>query len=575
MKNLSIGKRLSMTFGVVLFLYAGALAIALLLGMRTVSDSFHGFYAGPHKIIYASANLNRSLQVIEKNILKLINESNVNERQKHQTEIEQAAADFTDNLTFVRENVTKAENLERADAILSKQQALAEARQEIFSAIERGGTGGAYGIYSTRYAPLAEEVRALSTAIDDVANEVGDAYYKSAQSAQIMSTGIVIAYFVMTMLIAITLCVYIVRSITRPLSEIEAAAKLLADGKLDAQVHYTSKDEIGSLAGSIRTLIASLNGYISDIAQVLGSIADGDMTISVERSYQNDFAPIKQSMQHIIMSLNEIMAQISQSSEQVAAGAEQMSAGAQALSQGATEQASSTEELAAAIAEVAHGVNQNSENARQASADMTETTAEIEQGDQQMQRLVEAMDNIEKTSGEIQKIIKTIDDIAFQTNILSLNAAVAAARAGEAGKGFAVVADEVRNLASKSAEAAKNTTILIQTTLAAIENGDQMVTQTEKSLRQIAQKAEGAALLVQQIATASEQQAKSVEQINVGVNQISGVIQTNSATAEESAASSEELSAQAVTLQTLIAKFKLKESTGAPPVGGVADVKYF
>lgn len=575
MKNLSIGKKLSVTFGMVLFLYAGALAIALLLGMRTVSNSFQGFYNGPHKIIYASVDLSRSLQVIENDILKLINETDVNKKRKYQNELEQAVANFTADLTFVRENVTKQENMDRADAILAKQQELSAVRQEIFSSIERGASGSAYGIYSARYAPLAEEVRDLSVAIDDTANEVGTQYYDGAQSAQVMATAIVVAYFAMTMLIAIALCVYIIRSITKPLYEIEAAAKLLADGKLNAQVQYTSKDEIGSLAGSIRTLIASLNGYISDIAQVLGRMADGDMTVTVERAYQNDFAPIKQSMQHIITSLNDILAQISQSSEQVAAGAEQMSAGAQALSQGATEQASSAEELAASIAEVSDGVNQNSENARQASANMTETTAEIEQGDRQMRRLVAAMDNIEETSGEIQKIIKTIDDIAFQTNILSLNAAVEAARAGEAGKGFAVVADEVRNLASKSAEAAKNTTNLIQTTLAAIKNGDQMVTETEKSLQQIAKKAETAALLVQQIATASEQQAKSIEQIDVGVNQISGVIQTNSATAEESAASSEELSAQAVTLQALIAKFKLKDGAGAEPAQTVGDTKYF
>lgn len=266
-------------------------------------------------------------------------------------------------------------------------------------------------------------------------------------------------------------------------------------------------------------------------------------------------------MEQIIVSLNDTLLQISTASHQVAAGSEQMSAGAQALSQGATEQASSIEELAASITEVSEMIRQNASHAQQASNNMDETTLGIEHGDQQMQNLVVAMNEIERTSGEIERIIKTIDDIAFQTNILSLNAAVEAARAGEAGKGFAVVADEVRNLASKSAEAAKETTVLIQSTLAAIKNGSAMVTETGKSLDQISDKAQIVNELVKKIAEASDTQASSIQQINVGINQISSVVQTNSATAEESAASSEELSAQAETLKTLVSHFKLKNDT--------------
>lgn len=574
MKNLSIRKKLTVTFGIVLILYAGALVIALLLGMRTVSNSFQEFYTGPHQVVYASVDLRRALQIVEKDILKLINETDVNERQKHQEELTKATTDFTANLTFLKENVTTQENRDRVDSILAKQQELATIREEIYDNIDRNSTGNAYRAYSAQYAPLANEIRDMAIAISDTANEVGDRYYNNAKSTQVKVTVIVEAYFVFTMLIAITLCAYIIRSITKPLSEVEAAAKLVAEGKLDAQVRYTSKDEMGSLANSIRTLISGLNGYISDIAEVLGKIASGDITVTVEKDYQNDFAPIKQSMQYIITALNDTLAQISQSSEQVAAGAEQMSAGAQALSQGAAEQASSAEELATSISEVTLSVNQNAQNAQKASQNMAETTTEIERGDQQMRKLVGAMQNIGETSSEIQKIIKTIDDIAFQTNILSLNAAVEAARAGEAGKGFAVVADEVRNLANKSAEAAQNTTNLIQTTLAAIKNGDQMVTETEKSLQQIADRAKAAAQLVEQIAEASDHQAKSIEQINIGIDQISSVIQTNSATAEESAASSEELSAQAVTLQSLIANFKLKDTSGIAPAMAANDSKY-
>ncbi len=574
MKNLSIGKKLSVTFGIVLILYAGALAIALLLGMRTVSNSFQGFYTGPHEAIYASVDSRRALQTVEKDIVKLINETDVNERQKHQDELAKALTDFTDNLTYLKENVTLQENRDRVDVILAKQQELASIREVIYDNINRSSTGNAYHIYSTQYEPVANEIHEMTIAISDTANELGDQYFSNAQAMQVTVTAIVVAYFVLTLCIAIALCIYIIRSITKPLAEVEAAAKLVADGKLDAQVRYTSRDEMGSLANSIRTLIASLNGYISDIAGILGRMAGGDMSVSVEREYRNDFAPIKQSMQHIIIALNETLTQISQSSEQVAAGAEQMSAGAQALSQGAAEQASSAEELAASISEVTLSVSQNAENAQRASQNMAQTTAEIEQGDRQMRKLVGAMDNIATTSGEIQKIIKTIDDIAFQTNILSLNAAVEAARAGEAGKGFAVVADEVRNLAGKSAEAAKDTTSLIQTTLAAIRNGDQMVTETEKSLQQISERAKAAAQQVEQIAAASEQQARSIEQINIGVDQISSVIQTNSATAEESAASSEELSAQAVTLQALIAKFKLKDASATATEMTVNGSKY-
>ncbi|QIB67994.1 methyl-accepting chemotaxis protein [Aminipila butyrica] len=558
MKNLSIGKKLSLTFGLVLVLYVGALFIALFFGMRIVGNSFSGFYSGPHEVIYTAMDLRRSTQVIEKGLLKLATAENSADLTEYQNEIEQAANDFNTDITFLKQNLTLDENIKKADEILAKQGSLKAARQEFLQYIQQGDSNKALAIYNSQYAPLADEVRDLAIAISNTTKTVGDDYYSHAKSTELRVTLAVILYFLVSMAIAAILCVYIIRSITRPIREIEAAAKLLADGKLNADVNYSSKDELGSLANSIHILIKKLSSYIYDIERVLQRISDGDLTVSIDINYQNDFAPIKQSMEKIITSLNTTLSQISTSSQQVAVGSEQMSSGAQELAQGATEQAGSAEELAVSVAEVSEKVQGNANHSQQARNDMKETISEIRQGDEQMKKLVSAMDEIANSSGKIEKIIKTIEDIAFQTNILALNAAVEAARAGSAGKGFAVVADEVRNLANKSASAAKDTSGLIQSAIETIKNGDVMVAEVETYLNQIALKAEGVASLVDEIAESSEYQANYIEQINTNVNQISSVIQTNSATAEESAAASEELSAQAEMLNALVSHFKLQ-----------------
>lgn len=574
MKNLSIGKKLSFTFGIVLILYIGALFITLGLGMRTVGNSFSGFYSGPHAVIYTSVDLRRAIQIVEKDLLKMSTRKDVGDLTQYQEEMDQAVEAFSADIAFLKNNLTSEENLKRADEILSRQEPLKSARQEILQHIASGDLEQALSIYGTQYSPLADEIRDLAISISDTAKTVGDSYYNSAKETESNMTLAAFLYFLISMGIAVVMCIYIARSITQPVREMELAARKLADGNLSTDVKYQSKDEIGSLSNSIRTLIGKLRSYISDIERVLGCMAGGDITVSTSIEYQNDFAPIRQSIEKIIVSLNSTLSQISISSQQVAAGSEQMSSGAQELAHGAAEQASSSEELAASIVEISQRVQENASHSQQASAEMGETIREIQQGGTQMKKLVEAMNKIAGTSGEIAKIIQTIEDIAFQTNILSLNAAVEAARAGSAGKGFAVVADEVRNLASKSAAAAKDTTALIQSTVAAIETGDKMVAETEKALTQISVKAESVAKLVNEIAEASEFQASSIEQINTGINQISSVIQTNSATAEESAASSEELSAQAVMLQTLVSHFKLLNEAAINSDDQEGDEKY-
>ena len=295
---------------------------------------------------------------------------------------------------------------------------------------------------------------------------------------------------------------------------------------------------------------------------MLGEMSNGNfrVTTSKEDQYVGSYKNILEAMHNIRLTLSDALLEIDHASEQVSTGASQVSDAAQALSQGATEQASSIEELSATITDISNRIKENAANATEANTLSQEASEGVLSGNQKMADMIAAMNDIASTSNEIGKIIRTIDDIAFQTNILALNAAVEAARAGSAGKGFAVVADEVRNLAGKSAEAAKNTTLLIENAITAIGNGTKIAGETAEALRLVVEKSNVSAVRISEIAEASTAQAEAVMQVTTGIDQISAVVQTTSATSEESAATSEELSAQAVTLKSLVGKFKLMDS---------------
>ncbi|MCM1023720.1 MAG: methyl-accepting chemotaxis protein [Prevotella sp.] len=338
----------------------------------------------------------------------------------------------------------------------------------------------------------------------------------------------------------------------------------LASGDLKSEVpEINRKDEAGRLSAATGRVVESLNGMIGDIGRVLEAMAGGDLSVDTragELFYVGDYENLLQYLRDINKNLSNTMAQIGESANQVTSGAEQVASGAQALSQGATEQASEIEALASRISGITADIEENSESCENASKLAGETIGYMNTAVSEMTRLSEAMASISETSESISDIINTIEDISFQTNILALNAAVEASRAGEAGKGFAVVADEVRNLASKSAEAAKTTTTLIQQSLDAVHNGTRIASSTSDALAGVEKRASGVDGIVKEIAAASEKQAAMIEQINSGIEQISSVVQTNSATAEQSAAASEELSGQASVLRDLIGTFKIDDS---------------
>ena len=347
--------------------------------------------------------------------------------------------------------------------------------------------------------------------------------------------------------------------VVKPIREVTDRMTLLSQGDVNTEVKISDrKDEIGTLTAAFHETVGALKSYILDIERVLHEISDGNLQTAPQADFRGEFIEIRSSMDNILNALNGTFRDILGATEQVSNSADQFSAGAQTLSQGATEQASSVEELAATISEISMDISKSAESAESVAQQIREVGHEAEESNRKMDEMLQAMDDIKKASDQIALIIKTIEDIAFQTNILALNAAVEAARAGTAGKGFAVVADEVRNLAGKSAEASKNTAALIENALAAVHRGTGIAGETAKSLERVVEGVEAVSKAGDEISRNSAQEAASAQQVNQGIEQISSVVQTNSATAEESAATSDDLLHQAKTLLALVQKFKLR-----------------
>ncbi len=557
MKNLKIATKLIVAFGSVLALMV-VMAVVSVLSTNKINNLVSMFYNKSYVNTQNAERISADIHTGAKNMLVAIIDSDP-------AETESRLRMANDNLTDAQEAVEFLKTNFRGDmndvnTVAEQLQIVVDSYMEFSEDAYAGRTEEAYALYEEKI------VGALKVASDHADNIVAfaisnaDTEYNGARTTGITTEIVIAAAAAVAVLIGIAMAAYITKMIVSGVGQAERAAVNMSKGNFDNEITYDSEDEVGVLCKSIKNFSDGSKLIIDDISYVTGELSDGNFTVKsrCENAYVGAFSAILSSFNSLIDKLNEIIGRINESADQVSSGSDQVSGGAQALSQGATEQASSVEELAATIHIISEQINENAANAHEANDRTNVAVSEMGSANDKMKELVGAMDEISASSDETQKIIKTIEDIAFQTNILALNAAVEAARAGAAGKGFAVVADEVRNLAGKSAEAAKNTTSLIENTVAAINKGNSLVTEVADKMSNAMEASNVVVDLNMKISEASKQSADSVTQVTVGIEQISSVVQTNSATAEESAAASEELSGQANMLKEMVSDFKFR-----------------
>lgn len=555
LKNLKIRTKLFWSFGIVIFLLIGAMLISL-VSLTRLADNMKTYTDNIMPLLNASWVGKRAMTTAEKTLGVVSSTTDIDKIEKALTEADEQMKLMQTEVLSVYEMRydAKREDIDELRTLLND---ATIAKNDGSSLIGQGKNTEAISNIKSNFIPkllkLSTQFSTVMEGIETRASTFADKSKATNKRAEV----ILILIAAISTLLSCSICILIARSIVLPLKEISKAASEMDEGNFNIEIDYHSKDDIGQVCEKLRSTVASLGNYISQISVELKAIASGTFELNKNLQFKGDFAEIKDSIDQIVISLSNALGKIGQSAEQVATGSGQVAAGAQSLSEGTTNQANSIEQLVATVGNISEQITKNAEHAKEASGLANKTGADIQKNDEQMQEMITSIHDITEKSTQISKIIRTIDDIAFQTNILALNAAVEAARAGSAGKGFAVVADEVRNLASRSAEAAESTAVLIEESIRAVDKGTKIADKTAKSLKETVIAAKNTGEIIAHIAEVSNSQASSIERVLEEIELISSVVQTNSATAEESAATSQELSSQSQFLRDMVGNFKL------------------
>ena len=557
MKRFTIGRKLFVSFATILMLMIIGFCISI-ISLVNLNSKIKAFYDGPFIVNESANKIHSNFERMQKATYRAI----VNTDEEI---IGEATANAFDSASIIRDElpIVKEHFLGDSQIVVRLEDCLARLapmREHVLSLAEENKNEEAAAFMESNNILVIQEAQKELDGLIVSGNRTGLQLMTQLQERQASAVTMLVILGCVSVIISIGFCVYITRGISAGIVELEQAAQNIAAGQLSTtRITFQSGDEMGKLADDMRSMIAVLTAVIQDETYLLNEMAEGNFDIHsrAKDSYVGELDSVRSSLVRIINNLKDTLLQINQSTLQVAAGSEQVSSGAQIQAQGATEQAASIELLSSAISDISEQVEHNVKNAQAVNEQTKTVQMDAEDSRRQMQDMLAAMAEIRHSSQSIGRIIKTIEDIAFQTNILALNAGIEAARAGNMGSGFAVVANEVRNLANKSSEASKSTADLIKKSLEKVEQGDRIADRTAEALMDVVNGVEDITKSIHSITEASVRQELSVRQITQEISRISGVIQSSSATAEEIAAASEELSYQAQVLSRMASRFRL------------------